>query len=180
MSSVTKVTQVLAADMVGKSRITIARHIKDGTLSKDADGKIDVSELRRVYGDDILTPEQVEEKKKTQLAEKEDDKAAQELEFIKKQLDLLTTERVRERELLTEQIDLLKERLEKSEEREKNITLLLTHQTKESAEERVRKQEKMEEELKTLKETLEQVKKQQDEEPPGFFSRIFGGNRRRS
>ena len=179
MSSVTKVTQVLAADMVGKSRITIARHIKDGTLSKDADGKIDVSELRRVYGDDILTPEQVEEKKKTQLAEKEDDKAAQELEFIKKQLDLLTTERVRERELLTEQIDLLKERLEKSEEREKNITLLLTHQTKESAEERVRKQEKMEEELKMMKEAIDLMKKQQDEQhPPGFFARLFGSGKR--
>lgn len=179
MSSMTKVTQVMAAEMVGKSRITINRHIKDGTLSKDADGKIDVSELRRVYGDNILTPEQVEEKKKTKTSSSDLEATPQEIEHLKKQMDLLLQERQRERELLTEQIDLLKERLEKSEEREKSYTLLLTHQSKESAEEKQRKQEQIDQDLKALKDSLKRLEQQNEEQAsPGFFSRLFGGGRR--
>lgn len=179
MSNMTKVTQVMAAEMVGKSRITINRHIKDGTLSKDADGKIDVSELRRVYGDDILTPEQVEEKKKGKASDKEEG-TVPEAELLRKQYEMLIQERQRERELLTEQIDLLKERLEKSEEREKSFTLLLTHQGKESAEEKQRKQDLVDQELQALKNSLQRLEQQltDDQATPGFFARLFGGGRR--
>lgn len=177
MSNMTKVTQVMAAEMVGKSRITINRHIKDGTLSKDADGKIDVSELRRVYGDDILTPEQVEEKKKGKSADKEEG-TVPEAELLRKQYEILVQERQRERELLNEQIDLLKERLEKSEEREKSFTLLLTHQSKESAEEKQRKQEQMDKDIKALQDTLQRLERQNEEQASaGFFKRFFGARR---
>ncbi|MBP7759728.1 MAG: hypothetical protein KA099_04095 [Alphaproteobacteria bacterium] len=175
MSSATKVTQVMAAEMIGKSRITINRHIKDGTLSKDADGKIDVSELRRVYGDNILTPEQVEEKKTAKESRKKDEQKGLEADHLRKQLDILTQERARERDLLNEQIDLLRERLEKSEEREKTITLLLTHQGQESAHERLRKQEVLDQELKSLKEALERLERQNEaQQAVGFFGRLFG------
>ncbi len=40
-----------AANLVDKSDITLYRHIKQGKLSKDTGGKIDTSELIRVYGE---------------------------------------------------------------------------------------------------------------------------------
>mgnify|MGYP003393586183 CR=1 FL=1 len=40
-----------AANLVSKSDITLYRHIKQGKLSKDHNGKIDTSELIRVYGE---------------------------------------------------------------------------------------------------------------------------------
>lgn len=45
------VTVIEAADLTGKSRQTIYRHIKEGKLSKTASGKLDTAELLRVYGE---------------------------------------------------------------------------------------------------------------------------------
>jgi len=45
------VTVIEASPLIGKSSQTIYRHIKQGKLSKSSNGKIDTSELIRVYGE---------------------------------------------------------------------------------------------------------------------------------
>lgn len=176
MNKSSKVTQVMAADMAGVSRATIIRHIKDGKLSKDGDGRIDISELIRVYGNDILTPEQIEARK----AEKEEkDESGDsvsfrvEIDFLKKHLETVNLERERERKQLSDQIDMLKERLEKSEEREAKITLLLTHQSKENSEEKSRKEQERDTELKALKVAISRL---EENNSRSFWGRLM--NRR--
>lgn len=46
-----KLTVIQAAPLAGKSTQTLYRYIKQGKLSKDSDGKIDTSELMRVFGE---------------------------------------------------------------------------------------------------------------------------------
>ena len=62
-----KVSITKAAKMVGVQRSTFYRHVKEKGISlEDTDTKrpkVDVSELVRVYGDQLKTIEQVEQKK---------------------------------------------------------------------------------------------------------------------
>ena len=46
-----RLSQRQAADQWGVARITLQRAIKDGKVSKDYEGKIDTSELLRVFGE---------------------------------------------------------------------------------------------------------------------------------
>lgn len=177
-----------AAKMVGVTRATLYRHIDEKGISvqKDNDGKpkIDVSELVRVYGDKVKTPEQIDAQDTVQL--KSDytaieqpvslDKKA-EIEVLRERLrnaDLERTrteeERRRERDQLSEQIDMLRQRVEASEEQQKRLTLLLTDQ----------REDKDSEKLKLLEATVEELKKQnrrilqeQQKKQSGFWSRLF-------
>ncbi len=45
------VTVIEAAELTGKSRQTIYRHIKEGKLSKTVSGKLETAELLRLYGE---------------------------------------------------------------------------------------------------------------------------------
>jgi len=45
------VTVIEAAPLIGKSTQTLYRHIKKGKVSKNSEGKLDTSELIRVYGE---------------------------------------------------------------------------------------------------------------------------------
>lgn len=46
-----RLSQRQAADQWGVARITLQRAIKDGKVSKDYEGKVDTSELLRVFGE---------------------------------------------------------------------------------------------------------------------------------
>ena len=50
MNTTTKYSVSDAANLYKKSRATLYKDIKNGTLSRDQDGLIDFSELLRVYG----------------------------------------------------------------------------------------------------------------------------------
>ena len=47
----TKLTLSKASEVYGKDRKTLYRHVKNGQLSRDSDGKIDMAELIRAYGE---------------------------------------------------------------------------------------------------------------------------------
>ena len=51
MNTTTKYSVSNAANLYKKSRATLYKDIKNGTLSRDSDGLIDFSELLRVYGE---------------------------------------------------------------------------------------------------------------------------------
>lgn len=158
----TKVTQVMAADMAEVSRATIVRAIKDGKLSKGSDGKIDVSELMRVYGSDILTPEQVKEKKAKKngngMAE-DQAKFASENEILKEKLKL-AEERLAEKDArireVTEERDDYKTEARAAKERE--MRLLTDQRDKEEA-------------WQKLASDVAALKANQNR---GFFEKLFG------
>ena len=89
-----------AAEFIKVSRSTLYNKIDSGELSKTPDGKLDIAELLRVFGNP-----------------NERDKTQQQTQFdsVKKTLD---TEQDSEVNGLKEQIKLLKEALEESKKRE--------------------------------------------------------------
>lgn len=123
-----KVTKKDAADMAGVGRTTFYRHIEDKKISVDSDGRIDVAELNRVYGN-IMTLEQAKAAKRSK---KEPGPANQELSLeldlkrLREALETSNLERKRERDQYTDQIEHLKSSLEKSMSQNMGLTRLLT------------------------------------------------------
>lgn len=148
-----------ASKMAGITRATFYRHIeaKGITIEKDTDGnpKVDVSELVRVYGDKLklaeegaLNSDDTSQIKhliqhntpatKQPIQHNTLSYTASELEVLKERIrslemanGTLESERVREREQLTEQIESLRESLEKAQGHHKQLTALLTDQRSE-------------------------------------------------
>ena len=132
--------------MAGVTRATFYRHIKSKGISvnKDEDGnpKVDVSELIRVYGSKIKPPSETEKlnssdtsKMKEPIQNNTPTSIQIQMELLKERISnleaekqYLDTERLREREQLTEQIDTLKEHLSSSQDQQKRLTLLITDQ----------------------------------------------------
>jgi|TARA_R110002074_G_scaffold204398_2_gene372741 chaperonin cofactor prefoldin len=114
-----KYTLSKAATATGKNKATIQRAIKSGKISaaKNSSGayEIDPSELHRVYPATANTIAQQSESNTTKYLDNRD-------ESMQLKLDLLETERQRERDQLQSTIDDLRARLDRSEER---ITALL-------------------------------------------------------
>jgi len=81
------VTVIEAAPLIGKSTQTIYRHIKQGKLSKGSNGKIDTSELIRVYGElrKPETPHTTQNEQPMLQVESEGDSA----EWFKSQIEKL-------------------------------------------------------------------------------------------
>lgn len=190
--SKTKVSMSDAAKMAGVSRATFYRHIEDKGISTEKNKKgaqvVDISELLRVYGDDLKSLEDVEKDKtsKKEKGETPQDKGSVsvELEVIRERLKNFENERERERQQLTSQIEDLRSRLEqseeqriKSEEQKDRLTLMLTDQRseKEKIEEKEKTQDKK---FSDLEKTIEEMKAAQEkllsQEKKGFFSRLFG------
>lgn len=126
----TKFSQSAASRITGKSRTTIAKHIRARKLSveKDADGNtlIDASELIRVYGDacDFSVEEGGKTSSKTRTSKSEPHQTDQrEVDRLQAQLD-------RERQLYDDQIEHLKAALAKAQDGHNRATLLLEDQTK--------------------------------------------------
>lgn len=157
-----KVTKKQAAEMSQVGRTTFYRHLKEKAISVDSDGRIDVSELVRVYGNEnLLTPEQLKAKKGTARAPILSIEGASEITLVeevkrlKEALQNLSTERGRERDLLTDQIEYLKSNLKQSMDQNNVLNRLLTDQTsthdKAAAEKITAQNEKLEAVLDTVK-----------------------------
>lgn len=139
-----------AAKVAGVSRRSFYNHIpkKSISVTQDSDGeeKIDVSELKRVYGDERVAlnlkkfmdeQEGVQEREPVQnntvQPSATSNKAEIELEVLRERLNHFEDykqERVREREQLEERIGQLENTLQKALDNQNKTTLLLEHYTK--------------------------------------------------
>jgi len=132
MMTKTKYSISAASRVTGKSRTTIAKHLKAGKLSCVDDGSgaklIDASELLRVYGDacDFAT----EEEGTTTPEPSATNKTADNQTALQERLDKEVAERERERQQLREQIEHLQESLQLAQEGHNRATLLLENNTK--------------------------------------------------
>ena len=217
-----KVSISKAASMVGITRATLYRHIKkkDISVHKDEDGnpKIDVSELIRVYGDQVrvspkakvdvqdiavsakITPEDkpaaASDKgaKSTKKASKgKSSSLASELRVLYERIknheaekENWKKERQRERELLMEQVENLRQIWGRSQEQQHRLTALLTDQTQKAqksvyaansnSENRTMRQ------IEMIQDTVQRLENQnkriafelQREKNKKFFKRVFG------
>jgi alpha-mannosidase len=138
-----------AAEMVKVSRTTIYEKLKSGELSKSANGKVEVSELLRVFGNPTERRTKQEEKEQIEQLKSELD-----TEHFTKQL-LNTTEK----EALKAKIKTLEEALAKAHERE--------HQ-------HIEREQWQRGHIEKLTDTIKLLEPPQPQEKPkGFFSRLF-------
>ncbi len=137
-----KVNITQAAKMVGITRPTLYKHIESKGISveEDEDGRgIDVSELVRVYGDkvrqlEIFSPSHdiddgpnVNSRKQATPNNTAVDSV--EVEVLRERVKYLEADKIAAADERSRERDMLLERLEKSEEQQKRLTLLLTDQT---------------------------------------------------
>lgn len=197
-----KVNISKAAEMVGKTRATLYRHIdkKGITVEKDADDNpvIDVSELVRVYGDKVKIETDVEQDNTAENSPEK--KAGQgnkvEISVLRTQIELLETSSQREREILESQIDHLKESLTKAQDGQNKLTLLLENKEhgreggweksmrgleqrlanqEKAAKDREEREQKLLDENKRIKQAYSRQKKELEaEKSKGLFKKLFG------
>jgi len=129
-----------AAEQAGVDKMKISRAIKSGKLSAMRESKkspyqIDPSELARVF-QQHENREVFDASKKDYARQKETDEKfleirllAREVELKDKEIQLIETERRREREQLTETIDDLRGRLDDMSTERKRLTHLLTNES---------------------------------------------------
>ena len=165
-----KVSISTAAKMVGVERSTFYRHVKEkGITLEDTNSKrpkVVVSELIRVYGDKIKTPEQLQKELNDNVSDKTisntsiDEKI--ELGILKERLrhyeQLHTTEKTR----LEEQIEMLKEMLQSEKDERKKATALLTDQRSEK------------DRISELQKSIQDLS---DRQSRGLLQRLFGRQR---
>ena len=146
--SATAVSAVTAAKMASVSKATFYRHIDKKKISTGTDDNgeivVEISELHRVYGNDLKTLEQIEKEEKEESSLNGTDRDSPEtlkiqLEHTKERLNDVAAERDRERTQLLEQISTLKGQLEHSEEQrtkaedqKTKLTMMLTDQRAEA------------------------------------------------
>ena len=118
-----------AAKAMGKSKPTIQKAIKSGKISasKKEDGRyeIDPSELHRVYPvkqDDSNANSDM----KQSVTPNNNGELQAELDAIRRELEQTNLERDRERELMSQQIELYKEWLERADKDKDQLTAVLT------------------------------------------------------
>ena len=129
------VKKIEAAKMVGVSKATFYNHIKSKNISISDNGKVDISELQRVYGhDNVKTLEQREQEKSNNDNTKRTSESVLKDKIIQleKELEKEKQERQRERELLTGQVDNLNENLKDSLNQNKELTRAITDQRSEA------------------------------------------------
>lgn len=197
-----KVTVREAALLTGRSRETINRATKDGTISFDLNEKkhkvIDVSELHRVYKI-IKSIGEIEQsgivksgqnRTVSSQSDLEKDLAVmkERLESLAREKEHLNEERIRERRQLESEIDNLRSSLERSQEQQNKVMLLLTDQRESEKKrglietEQDRKMDVLEEKVRELhtqnKQILQQNQKQkkrlEEIQNQNFLERIFG------
>ena len=138
-----------AAKSINVARSTLYRDINNGKVSitKDAKGRsfIDVSELERVYGE--VTLSDMSESVSVQQSDtvEKDTLLQREIELLREHIDILKDER-----------DDLRQRLNAEAEERKKLTLILTHQ-------------------KEIQETKEKAIK-----TSSLYEKIFGKNNRKN
>lgn len=122
-----------AAKATGKSKPTIQRAIKSGKISasKKEDGTYDIdpAELHRVYpmkqGDGNASGNM-----KQSVTANDNGRLQAELDAMRRELEQTALERDRERELMSQQIELYKERLERADKDKDQLTAFLTQEHK--------------------------------------------------
>jgi len=117
----TKYSKSAAARIIGKSRATISRHLKSGKLSCEVDENnnevLDGAELYRVYGDDCKFDREEKRGQTTETKRSEMD-PANSVAAIKAMQEQLTGQYIA-------QIDHLQLALEKAQDGQNRVTLLL-------------------------------------------------------
>lgn len=161
----TKVNKKLAAKMVDVGRTTFYRHIEEKGISVDADNKIDVSELIRVYGNDkVKTPEQLKQSSKVSeghVGTVEDSNLAAEVKRLKAELENQGLERKRERDQFSDEIDHLKKLLDKSMDQNNSLTRLLTDERASGERTALQKETEQEEKLETVLKAVRSLEERQ-------------------
>lgn len=169
MANQTKLSISKAAKMVGLPRSTFYRHIDEKSISlqdKDtARPTVDVSELIRVYGDKVKTPErmeQEEQRRKLSFGTQQDTPIEEKIELLSLREKVRHLEELRqtEKNAAAEQIDLLKSMLDSEKDERRRATMLLTDQRSEK--------ERQAEKLVAFEKELSAIKS------AGFWTRLFG------
>lgn len=120
-----------AAKATGKSKPTIQRAIKSGKISasKKEDGTYDIdpAELHRVYPVK-QSVSNADNDMKQSVTPNNNGELQAELDAMRRELEQTNLERDRERELMNQQIELYKERLERADKDKDQLTALLTQE----------------------------------------------------
>lgn len=164
------------ADLYKLNRQTIYKRIKKGDLSKNSDGKIDLSEAIRVFGEpsnynkpDVALLQSTAVQKETEV-----DILKQQVDILKKQLELAHEREIFQREQLAakdNQIDAIQRLLEAPKTNMPTFIDQKTDKSDKNNEPTVTpKQEDIQEENKRIP-----VPEIREEEPPkrGFWSKFF-------
>ena len=90
----TEVSVTESMRLTGKSRPTLYRHIKSGKLSKNPNGTIDTSELRRVYGEFVTNDNEVVTESSQIVTNNitQNEKDENEIQHLKDQLEMLKSQ----------------------------------------------------------------------------------------
>jgi hypothetical protein len=90
----TEVSVTESMRLTGKSRPTLYRHIKSGKLSKNHNGTIDTSELRRVYGEFVTNDNEVVTESSQIVTNNitQNEKDENEIQHLKEQLEMLKSQ----------------------------------------------------------------------------------------
>ena len=90
----TEVSVTESMRLTGKSRPTLYRHIKSGKLSKNPNGTIDTSELRRVYGEFVTNDNEVVTESSQIVTNNitQNEKDENEIQHLKEQLEMLKSQ----------------------------------------------------------------------------------------
>ena len=149
--------------ITGRSRTTIAKHVKTGKLSCSVDSngqkRIEATELIRVYGDDLdFSVEEGSSIAKSKTNNSVNEASAATVQLLQERVEREQVERERERNLLMEQIDHLKEALSKSQEGQNRVALLLENQSGAAADTKRRLNEIEESLVKQQREAHERLK----------------------
>lgn len=177
LENMAKVNISTAAKMVGVDRSTFYRHVAEKGITLEEKNtkrpKVDVSELIRVYGDKVKTPDQIQQQKNNQevsptTPHNTSTEEQIELHTLREKVKYLESLRESEKRSLEDQIELLKNLLETERAEKSKATALLTDQRSEA--------DKLAAFEKTLKELSEtQTKMMEDlSNKKGFFSKLFG------
>lgn len=177
LENMAKVNISTAAKMVGVDRSTFYRHVAEKGITLEEKNtkrpKVDVSELIRVYGDKVKTPDQIQQQKNNQEVSPttpHNTSAEEQIELhtLREKVKYLESLRESEKRSLEDQIELLKNLLETERTEKSKATALLTDQRSEA--------DKMAAFEKTLKELSEtQTKIMEDlSNKKGFFAKLFG------
>ena len=171
------VKKIEAAKMIGVSKATLYNHIKSKNISISADGRIDVSELQRVYGHEkVKTLEQRKQEKTEKNGSKEiTEKIYKEkTERLEKELKKEKEERQRERELLTNQVDSLNENLKDSLNQNKELTRAITDQRSDAEKIKTQKEEEQSKKIDAVLEKIENLEKKSQEKKSWW---LFGNKK---
>lgn len=177
LENMAKVNISTAAKMVGVDRSTFYRHVAEKGITLEEKNtkrpKVDVSELIRVYGDKVKTPDQIQQQKKNNevsptTTHNTSTEEQIELHTLREKVKYLESLRESEKRGLEDQIELLKNLLETERAEKSKATALLTDQRSEA--------DKLAAFEKTLKELSEtQTKMMEDlSNKKGFFAKLFG------